>query len=171
MTRMMKSATGTKLKAWALAGTLAAVAIASFNTSAQAMVLHNCTGQGYAVVLEGKNGGPKPSAYVNAQTRKSVHATKRFGPYRIVLPALGEGGWFSGRSATGVYSFVETQGGNVSLRNGNACPPKVEEPDYDNVRNRSHVHWCYREYRSYREWDNTFQPYDGPRRECISPYI
>ena len=33
-----------------------------------------------------------------------------------------------------------------------------------------HVDWCYDRYRSYRESDNTFQPYNGPRQECISPY-
>ena len=33
-----------------------------------------------------------------------------------------------------------------------------------------HVSWCYNHYRSYREWDNTFQPYHGPRRACRSPY-
>jgi hypothetical protein len=31
----------------------------------------------------------------------------------------------------------------------------------------SHTAWCYNRYRSYREWDNTFQPYHGPRRQCI----
>ncbi|PBC03276.1 BA14K family protein [Mesorhizobium sp. WSM3860] len=36
---------------------------------------------------------------------------------------------------------------------------------------RAHVQWCYDRYRSYRAWDNTFQPYNGPRRQCISPYI
>ncbi|TIP33596.1 MAG: BA14K family protein, partial [Mesorhizobium sp.] len=30
---------------------------------------------------------------------------------------------------------------------------------------------CHDRYRSYRAWDNTFQPYNGPRRQCISPYI
>lgn len=35
----------------------------------------------------------------------------------------------------------------------------------------AHVRWCYDRYRSYREWDNTWQPYNGPRRECISPYM
>jgi hypothetical protein len=37
-------------------------------------------------------------------------------------------------------------------------------------RSSAHVRWCYRHYRSYREWDNTFQPYHGPRRPCRSPY-
>jgi hypothetical protein len=34
----------------------------------------------------------------------------------------------------------------------------------------THVHWCANRFRSYRAWDNTFQPYHGPRRYCISPY-
>ena len=34
----------------------------------------------------------------------------------------------------------------------------------------SHVSWCANRYRSYRAYDNTFQPNYGPRRACISPY-
>ena len=34
----------------------------------------------------------------------------------------------------------------------------------------AHVQWCYNRYRSYRAWDNTFQPYNGPRQLCYSPY-
>ena len=30
----------------------------------------------------------------------------------------------------------------------------------------SHVQWCYDHYRSYRAYDNTYQPYNGPRRQC-----
>lgn len=36
--------------------------------------------------------------------------------------------------------------------------------------NNRHLAWCYGRYRSYRLTDNTFQPYHGPRRECLSPY-
>lgn len=32
-----------------------------------------------------------------------------------------------------------------------------------------HVRWCYEHYRSYRASDNTYQPYHGPRRQCVSP--
>jgi hypothetical protein len=35
----------------------------------------------------------------------------------------------------------------------------------------AHIRWCYNRYRSYRDWDNTFQPYHGPRRQCRSPYF
>jgi hypothetical protein len=34
----------------------------------------------------------------------------------------------------------------------------------------AHVAWCYETYRSYRAWDNTYQPHHGPRRQCWSPY-
>ncbi|MBZ9797965.1 BA14K family protein [Mesorhizobium sp. ES1-4] len=34
----------------------------------------------------------------------------------------------------------------------------------------AHVRWCYNRYRSYRAYDNTFQPYHGPRQQCWSPY-
>jgi hypothetical protein len=34
----------------------------------------------------------------------------------------------------------------------------------------AHEEWCYDRYRSYRAYDNTFQPYNGPRRQCYSPY-
>lgn len=34
----------------------------------------------------------------------------------------------------------------------------------------AHVQWCYNRYRSYRAYDNSFQPYNGPRQQCYSPY-
>ncbi|MHA6684205.1 BA14K family protein [Mesorhizobium sp. A556] len=37
-------------------------------------------------------------------------------------------------------------------------------------RGNAHVQWCYGQYRSYRASDNTFQPYNGPRKQCYSPY-
>lgn len=35
----------------------------------------------------------------------------------------------------------------------------------------AHVRWCSAQYRSYRASDNTFQPFNGPRRQCRSPYF
>lgn len=34
----------------------------------------------------------------------------------------------------------------------------------------AHVAWCRAHYRSYRVGDDSFQPFDGPRRRCRSPY-
>lgn len=41
---------------------------------------------------------------------------------------------------------------------------------YRSTGGSAHVNWCYNRYRSYRAWDNTFQPYNGPRQQCWSPY-
>lgn len=35
---------------------------------------------------------------------------------------------------------------------------------------QSHVNWCFARYRSYDAYSNTFQPYNGPRQTCYSPY-
>ena len=35
---------------------------------------------------------------------------------------------------------------------------------------QAHVNWCYGRYRSYDARTNTFQPYNGPRQACYSPY-
>ena len=43
------------------------------------------------------------------------------------------------------------------------------QPSYSRGGN-DHVNWCYSQYRSYRAYDNTFQPYNGPRRQCRSPF-
>ena len=42
-------------------------------------------------------------------------------------------------------------------------------PRYEGI-NPRHTDWCYARYRSYREYDNTYQPNYGGRRECLSPY-
>ncbi|MEP4031100.1 BA14K family protein [Roseibium polysiphoniae] len=34
-----------------------------------------------------------------------------------------------------------------------------------------HLGWCFNRYRSYRKTDNTFQPYHGSRKACISPFV
>lgn len=34
----------------------------------------------------------------------------------------------------------------------------------------AHINWCYANYRSYRERDNSWKPNNRPRRVCVSPY-
>ncbi|MFU0506482.1 BA14K family protein [Pseudaminobacter sp. NGMCC 1.201702] len=48
----------------------------------------------------------------------------------------------------------------------NRPAPVYRAPRYGNA----HVQWCYNRYRSYRAYDNTYQPYNGPRQQCYSPY-
>lgn len=49
-----------------------------------------------------------------------------------------------------------------------APPPVYAKPLY--ALPVAHVRWCSERYRSYRVSDNTFQPYQGPRKACRSPY-
>ena len=51
-----------------------------------------------------------------------------------------------------------------------ASQPPARPVYRQRVLSNAHVQWCYNKYRSYRAADNTFQPYNGPRRHCLSPY-
>ncbi len=70
-------------------------------------------------------------------------------------------------------------GGSGIYFNFSAPAYRYYEPQYRYVQprryqrarlSRAHVNWCYNRYRSYRAYDNTFQPYGGPRQQCWSPY-
>jgi hypothetical protein len=47
-----------------------------------------------------------------------------------------------------------------------APPPPNDAQRFD----PRHVEWCAHRYRSYRAYDNSYQPYEGPRRSCYSPF-
>jgi hypothetical protein len=52
-----------------------------------------------------------------------------------------------------------------------ASQPTIVAPAYVPVRlSAAHVQWCQNRWRSYRVSDNSFQPYNGPRQACTSPY-
>ena len=78
------------------------------------------------------------------------------------------------------YGHHRRHGSSFSIIIGGGVPyyrpaPRYIAPPVYPVRpayghGRSHVDWCYSRYRSYRVSDNTFQPYHGPPRACISPY-
>lgn len=53
---------------------------------------------------------------------------------------------------------------------GALAQPRYAPPPRRYVGSSSHTSWCYNRYRSYRAYDNTFQPYNGPRQQCYSPY-
>lgn len=50
------------------------------------------------------------------------------------------------------------------------APRYSHPPRYRRGFSPAHYQWCDQRYRSYRAADNSFQPYHGPRRPCISPY-
>ncbi|WP_411034451.1 BA14K family protein [Shinella sp. BYT-45] len=68
-------------------------------------------------------------------------------------------GWWYPLAAFGAGAII----GGAIANDGYA------RPRYEGI-NPRHTEWCYARYRSYRAYDNTFQPNYGPRRECLSPY-
>jgi hypothetical protein len=60
--------------------------------------------------------------------------------------------------------FGSIIGGAINSQNNNYSQRTVRIT-------RDHLVWCEDRYRSYRASDNSFQPYNGPRRQCVSPYL
>ncbi|MCO5731083.1 BA14K family protein [Rhizobium sp. SSA_523] len=52
---------------------------------------------------------------------------------------------------------------------GSSQPRYAPAPSRGGI-NPSHYDWCSARYRSYDSYSNTFQPYSGPRQQCLSPY-
>ncbi|MEC9461576.1 MAG: BA14K family protein [Pseudomonadota bacterium] len=48
--------------------------------------------------------------------------------------------------------------------------PRHHVLHYGGALTQHHYSWCANRYRSYLWRSNTFQPYHGPRRTCVSPY-
>jgi len=107
------------------AAALSIGAIVTSASGAQAMTLHNCTDWNLPVQLQDKNGDTSRRGYLAPLGSQQIHATSSYGPYRIILPTLGPGAHFSGRNGDGTFSLIKTGGGNIGIRNGNACQQPV----------------------------------------------
>lgn len=86
----------------------------------------------------------------------------------------GYGGYRYGPYYGGYYRGYDDDFGAVigGLAAGAIIGGLVAQPRYAPryYGGNTHVSWCYARYRSYRAFDDTFQPYYGPRRQCVSPY-
>lgn len=67
-------------------------------------------------------------------------------------------GWWYPMAAFGVGALL---GGAIANQPREVAPPHLGS---------SHLRWCEDRYRSFRASDNSFQPYEGPRQQCLSPY-
>ena len=84
-------------------------------------------------------------------------------------------------SGQGVSAYVRTADGTVhtsgpSPEEISTTAPKQPPPTRGPASQprpaygSSHQSWCQNRWRSYRAYDNTYQPNNGPRRQCVSPY-
>jgi hypothetical protein len=100
-----------------------------------------------------------------------------YGPaYRPYRPAY-RAGWYGGyrgynyyrpgyRHYDGYWYPLAAFGAGAVIGGAIAAQPRYVAPPVGS----GHVAWCQQRYRSYRAYDNSFQPYNGPRQQCISPY-
>jgi hypothetical protein len=70
-------------------------------------------------------------------------------------------GWWYPLAAFGAGAII---GGAIA--NDGYSQPRYTESGI----NPRHVDWCHARFRSYRSYDNTYQPNYGPRKQCLSPY-
>lgn len=66
-------------------------------------------------------------------------------------------------------TYIGNQG-VLHYNGGNAVTDRRQKPLIRPSYAPRHVEWCSTQYRSYNTHDNSYQPYVGPRRTCISPY-
>ena len=74
------------------------------------------------------------------------------------------------RHSDGLWYPLAAFGLGAIIGGAMASQPPPQPVFRGRVLSNAHVQWCYDKYRSYRASDNTFQPYNGPRRQCLSPY-
>lgn len=68
------------------------------------------------------------------------------------------------------YWFPLAAFGAGALIGGAIAAPTVRAAPAGGI-NPRHYEWCANRYKSYSAASNTFQPYNGPRQQCYSPYF
>lgn len=63
----------------------------------------------------------------------------------------------------------DAQGNEIDFTQTSAVEPTGED-QYQAEINAAHVAWCSDRYRSYSVEDNSYRPYSGGLRPCVSPY-
>lgn len=74
------------------------------------------------------------------------------------------------RHSDGWWYPLAVFGLGAAIMGGMAGQQRVAPPPVGAAMPVSHVRWCQGRYRSYDAYSNTFQPYNGPRQVCVSPY-
>ena len=82
----------------------------------------------------------------------------------------GGGGYYDDGAGAAILGLGLGLGIGSALNNGYYDAPSPRRYYRAGRLSSAHVRWCYDRYRSYRAYDNSFQPYNGPRQQCYSPY-
>ncbi|WP_412049225.1 BA14K family protein [Hoeflea sp. Naph1] len=136
---------------------ISAIALLSFGAATLASTGANAQFPGHAPLIQGAvTGADAKSEATVIQVRNRKRHNRRRG---------NRGRNHGAEAAVGIFGAII--GGAIIANEANNRRDRRERR---HIRADSHVDWCYDRYRSYRESDNTFQPYEGRRRQCHSPY-
>ena len=143
--------------------------------AASVIVLAGSLGTAQALPLPAAPNAPVVSDVSNVQYYRRDY----YGPRR---------GWYGGhrgyryhrdgyrRHSDGYWYPLAAFGAGAIIGGAFASQPRYVEPaprpayGGSGGLNPRHYEWCSGRYRSYDAYSNSFQPYNGPRQQCISPY-
>lgn len=77
-------------------------------------------------------------------------------------------------ASAGGYGYGHGSYNKGSYNNGVVVKKVIVNRPFAHIQDRiwqQHVDWCQGRFRTYNTYDNTYQPYSGPRAQCWSPYI
>lgn len=147
-----------------------------------AIMLAGSLGSAQALPLPAAPSAPAVSDVINVQYYRERGPRRYYrgydGPRR---------GWYGGhrgyryhrdgyrRHRDGYWYPLAAFGAGALIGGAIASQPRYVEPAPRPVYRSSglnprHYEWCSGRYRSYDSYSNTFQPYNGPRQTCYSPY-
>lgn len=143
--------------------------------AASVIVLAGSFGTAQALPLPAAPNAPVVSDVSNVQYYRRDY----YGPRR---------GWYGGhrgyryhrdgyrRHSDGYWYPLAAFGAGAIIGGAIASQPRYVEPaprpayGGSGGLNPRHYEWCSGRYRSYDAYSNSFQPYNGPRQTCYSPY-
>jgi hypothetical protein len=154
-----------------------------------AMVVAGSLGTAQALPLPAAPSAPAVSDVTNVQYYRHYGGPRRGwdGPRRGYYGGGPRRGWYGGyrgyhgyrdgyrRHNDGYWYPLAAFGAGAIIGGAIAAPRYVEPAPAPVYRssgglNPRHYEYCAGRYRSYDSYSNTFQPYNGPRQQCYSPY-
>lgn len=135
---------------------------------ASAMSLVMFTSSGIAadlsadVVAEASQIGA-PTSITN-KSRGEWNGFKGYRHYRNGYRKHTDGWWYP------EVAFQPNAKAGVTNESVQAIPPKQKDSEEKPWQIKSHVDYCLAKYKTYSASDNTYQPFEGARKACVSPY-
>lgn len=104
------------------------------------------------------------SSTITSQSRGEWNGFKGYRHHRTGYKKHTDGWWYPEAAfEPGAHADSTT----IKLKKTSQKSKKEEEKPW---LIKAHVDYCTAKYKSYTSSDNSYQPYDGPRKQCVSRY-